>query len=263
MSSSDFRDTLVELIDTAPEAMDHPSPDQWIAYHRGELPPDEESRLQEHLVRCRDCFDLASAAAAFAQPDEEGQETDTAALWHLLRPQLDPPPSSPSPENVREITAGPRGRPSWRFRLPTYLAASFFVGLVGLFIWNVHLQGVNRALQAPQPNVPIVEFSPGERLPTFVGTPEKTFSASNRPVLMFHPAQELPAYWLTLSDATTGREMGPYEMHLNENLALTFRLPEGLHPGRYRLELADGSEGRKGRTIETHLVEVKEAGQGE
>src|SRR4051812_13968558 len=99
--------------------MDHPSPDQWIAYQRGELAEDEEARLQEHLVRCRDCFDLAGAAASFAQPDEDGHETDTAALWRLLRPQLDPPPA---PSNVREITAGPRGRPSWRFRLPSTLA---------------------------------------------------------------------------------------------------------------------------------------------
>ena len=63
MSSSDFRDTLVELIDTSPEAMDHPTPDQWLAYQRGELSAGEEERLQEHLVRCRDCFDLAAAAA--------------------------------------------------------------------------------------------------------------------------------------------------------------------------------------------------------
>ena len=261
MSSSDFRDTLVELIDTSPEPMDHPSPDQWIAYHRGELPPDEESRLQEHLVRCRDCFDLAGAAAAFAQPDEDGQETETAALWRLLRPQLDPPPT---PENVRAISAGPRGRPSWRFRLPTVKAASFFVGLVGLFIWNVHLQSVNKALQAPQPNVLIVEFSLGERLSTFIGTPEKILTAPGPWVLVLHPAKELPVYWLRLRDVATGQVLGPYEERLDANFTLTLRIPEGLlRPGRYLLELSDDSEGRMGRTIETHLMEVKEAGQGE
>ncbi len=111
-SSSDFRDTLLELIDASPEPMDHPSPDQWIAYHRGELAAEEEARLQEHLVRCRDCFDLAAAAAEFAPPDEEpgaGEEVDSAALWRLLRPQLDPS-SDPPPQNVREISAGARRR---------------------------------------------------------------------------------------------------------------------------------------------------------
>src|SRR5882672_4115836 len=119
-SSSDFRDTLLELIDRSPEPVDHPSPDQWIAYHRGELSAEEEARLQEHLVRCRDCFDLAEGAAAFAQPDEQadaGQEVETAALWRLLRPQL-----GERPDNVREISAGLRKRPSSRFRLPTTLA---------------------------------------------------------------------------------------------------------------------------------------------
>src|SRR5690349_14782052 len=106
--------------------MDHPTPDQWIAYQRGELSPEEEERLQEHLARCRDCFDLAGAAAAFAQPDEPDavQETETAAVWRLLRPQLDPPP-----QNVRNISDGPR-RTSRGFRLPTTVAAVFFVALV-------------------------------------------------------------------------------------------------------------------------------------
>src|SRR5437763_17034762 len=96
--------------------MDHPSPDQWIAYQRGQRSAEDEASFQEHLVRCRDCFDLAAAAADFAQPDGEpdaAQEMETAALWRLLRPQLDPP-ADPSPQNVRKIrdvADGPR-RPS-------------------------------------------------------------------------------------------------------------------------------------------------------
>lgn len=260
MSSSDFHDTLVELIDTSPEPMDHPSPDVWLAYHRGELSTDEEARLQDHLVRCRDCFDLAGAAAAFAQPDAEDQEAETAALWRQLRPQLDPP-LDPSPQNVREISASPR-RSSWRFRLPSTLAAVFFVALVGLSAWSVHQNHLLKEALAPKPNVPIVEFPPGERTPTFIGTPEKTLSAPGPWMLVLHPADELPVYRLTLRDAATGREWGSYEERLNANLALTLHLPD-LPPGRYHLELSDGSEGRKGRVIETHLVEVREAGRGE
>jgi Putative zinc-finger len=129
-SSSDFRDTLLELIEESPKPMDHPTPEQWIAYQRGQLPAVEEERLQEHLARCRDCFDLAGAAAAFAQPDEPdaAQEMETAALWRLLRPQLDPPP-----QNVRQIAAVPRRG----FRLPTTLAAIFFAALVGMTAWNL------------------------------------------------------------------------------------------------------------------------------
>src|SRR5689334_3710459 len=118
--------------------MDHPSPDRWLAYQRGELSADEEALFQADLVRCRHCFDLAAAAASFAQPDGEpdaAQEMEDAALWRLLRPQLDPPAETPA-QNVRKITEGPR-RPSRRFSLPTTLAATFFVALVGMAAWNL------------------------------------------------------------------------------------------------------------------------------
>lgn len=260
--ASDFRDTLLELIDTSPEPMDHPSPDQWLAYHRGELSSDEEARLQEHLVRCRDCFDLAEGAAAFAQPDEEtgapgeGEEMETAALWRLLRPQLESSPQSPF-QAVRAISAGPRRRPSWRFRLPESLAALFFVALVGMAAWNLHLRSAVEALRAPQPNAPIVDFSSGERLPTLPTDPEKTLSTATGPwVLVFHPAEELSVYRLVLRDAATGGELGSYELGPNEDLALTLQLR--LSPGLYRLDLSDGAGGGAGKVLQTHLLRVTE-----
>ena len=266
-TSSDFRDTLLELIDTSPEPMDHPSPDRWIAYHRGALPADEEEGLQEHLARCRDCFDLAEAAAAFAQPDEEpgaGEEVDTAALWRLLRLQLDPtvdPQAGPPLQNVREISAGPRRRPSWGGRLPMALAASFFVATVGLTVWSLRQQSALEALRAPRPNAPIFDFSAGERLPT---SAERTLSASTGPwMLVFHPADEIPVYRLALREAATGRELWSCELRPDEDLALTLQLPEGLRPGRYRLELSDGSGGRAGKVLETHLLRVTEPGRGD
>jgi putative zinc finger protein len=258
-SSSDFRGTLLELIDASPEPMDHPSPDQWIAYHRGELTADEEARLQEHLARCRDCFDLAEGAAAFAEPDEEpgtGQEVETAALWRLLRPQLDP-----SPQNIRAISSGPRGRPSWRFRLPSTLAAVFFVALVGLSAWSLHLWSDIEALRAPQPNPVIVDFAAGERLAT--PTSAETILPASTGMLVFHPSKELPAYRLALRNAATGRELWSYELRPDEFLALKIQFPEGLRPGRYRLELSDGSGGKAGRILETRLLHVTEPGRGD
>src|SRR5436305_1013326 len=256
-SSSDFRDTLVELIDTSPQPVDHPSPDQWIAYHRGEL-TEEEAGLQEHLARCRDCFDLAAAAAAFAQPDAEpgaGQEVETAALWRLLRPQLAPPPS-----NVREIAAGPRRRPSWRFRLPPAVAASFFVALVGLTAWNLYLRSALEARRAPRPNVPIFYLSGGERRLT-PASAETTLSGPG-PWLVILPADELPVYRAALRDATTGRALGSYELRPNQNLDLTIQLPAGFPPGHYRLELADGSGGQAGRVLQTQPLRVAGPGGG-
>lgn len=255
-SSSDFRDTLLELIDASPEPMDHPSPDQWIAYHRGELAAEEEARFQEHLVRCRDCFDLSAAAAELARPDEEpgaGQEVDTAALWRLLRPQLGPSPDPP-PQNVREISSGARRSPVWWSRLPTALAASFFVALIGLAAWNLRLQSA----LAPLANAPIFELSTGER----AAGQELTVPAGPR-MFVFHPAEERPVYRLVIRDVTTGREVSSHELRLNQDLALTLYFPEGLRPGRYRLELSDGSDGGAGKPLETQLLRVTDAGRGE
>jgi hypothetical protein len=250
-SPADFRDTLLELIDTSPEPADHPAPDRWLAYHRGELPAGEEARLQEHLVRCRECFDLAEAAAAFAQPEEEpgaDRETETAALWRLLRPQLDP-----ARRNVREISAG--RRPSWKFRLPSTLAASFFVALIGMAAWNLQQRSALEALRAPQPNAPILEIAAGER----AAAGQELIVPGGRRMLVFHPPEELPVYRLAIRDAASGRELSAHELRPDRDLALTLYLPEGLPPGRCRLELSDGS----GRTLETHLLRVTEGERGE
>lgn len=237
-TSSDFRDTLLELIDRSQEPVDHPSPDQWLAYHRGELPAGEEARLQEHLGRCRDCFDLAAGAAEFAKPEEEAETTETAALWRLVRPQPDPP--SPKVQSIRR-------RPSRGVPLPMLLAASF-VALLGLTAWNLQQRSALEALRAPRANVPTFEIAPVERDPA---GRERSMPAGPQ-MLVLHPSEDLPAYRLAIRDAATGRELSSHELLPNQDLALTLYLPEGLPPGRYRLELLDSA--RKIR--ETHLLRV-------
>jgi hypothetical protein len=250
-SSSDFRNALLEVIDTSPDPMDHPSPDRWIAYHRGQLSGDEETQLQEHLARCRDCFDLSAGAAAFAQPDgEPGADLDAeaAAQWRLLRAQLGPAPD-PALHNVRAISASPRWT-SRGVRLLWAVAALFFVALVSLGAWNLRLQ---KAL-APQPNAVIAELSAGERVSTAPAA-ERILSASTG-MLVVHPAEDLPAYRLTLRDAATRRELWSFELRPDEDSALTVQLPAGLQPGHYRLELSDGAGGRAGRILQTYFLRV-------
>ncbi len=268
MSSSDFRDTLVELIDTSPEAMNHPTADQWIAYQRGELAAEEEERLQEHLARCRDCFDLAEGAAAFAQSHEEpgaGQGVETAALWRLIHPRLESPePSRQSRQIIREISDRSRRSSSWRFRLPNYLAASFFVALVAVGVSNIQRGKELQTLKAPKTNLLISEFSGGERLAT-LGAAEKTMIAPAGPwLLVIHPGEELPVYRLVIREVATGRErLSNDELRPARNLGLIYYVPEGIEPGRYQIELSDGSGGGGGKVLETHLLRVTAPGQGE
>jgi len=256
--SSEFRAAFAELVDaTYPQPGDHPSADQWLAYHRGELAAAEEERLQEHLVRCRDCFDLAQAAEAFAgtpedteQPDA-GYETSSAALWRLLRPRLG------AVRPMREVP-----RPRRRFRLPESLAASLFVALVGLTAWSIHQQKVLTELQALRPNAPIVDLLAGER---DTSSSETRLVAGTGPwTLVFHPDDELPLYRLAIRDAATGHELYSLELRPDADHVPTLGLPEGLlPPGHYRLVLSDASARGAGGTVEEHLLHLTEADRGD
>ena len=249
-NSSDFREALAELIDASgPPPAEHPSADRWLAYHRGELAASEEAALQEHLVRCRDCFDLAQAAEAFAEPGgEEGASIASTGLWRLVRQRL---------ETAGEIPARAPAKPAWRRHFPNTLAAALFLALVGSTAWNVRQQSALAGLRAPRPDAPIVDFSAGERR----APAEITRRAGTGPwMLVFHPGDELPVYRLAIRDAATGRALSAFELRPNADLALTLDLPEGLPPGRYRLELAGGSGGSAGKVLETNLLRVTEAG---
>ena len=217
---TEFRDALIALVDASPEPMDHPTAEQWIAYHRGALPAGEEARLQEHLARCRDCFDLAAAAAELARPPAAptpGEEAETAALWRLLRPQLGPPP----PGNVREIATGRRW-PSRPFRLLPALAAAMFVALAGMTVWNLRLQGGLDRLRAPQPDVAVFAFFGGERLAAPAAAARSWTPAGRSLDAVFHPAAaELPAYWLSDPTSRDRRELWSYALRPDEDLAFT------------------------------------------
>ena len=167
---------------------------------------------------------------------------ETTALWRLLRPQLDP--LAASPDNVRPISAAAPRPPSRASHLPITLAATFFVALVGLTAW--HLQQRN-ALLAPRPNVATFEIAGGER----ASGPELSMPTGTR-LLVIHPAEDLPAWRLAIRDAATGGEVVSEDLRPDRDLALTLYLPEGLPPGRYRLDLLDGA----GKVRETHLLRV-------
>ena len=62
--------------------------------------PPRRTRLQEHLVRCRDCFDLAAGGGgvrrAGGKAGRRAQEVDDGCALAPLRPQLDPPGDAPA-----------------------------------------------------------------------------------------------------------------------------------------------------------------------
>lgn len=259
-NSTDFREALGELVETTyPEPADHPSAEAWMAYLRGELADGLEARFEEHLVRCRDCCDLVQAAEAFAtdeEPapgDEVADEVESAALWRLLRERL---------FKVRPFPAVVTPR-AWQQRLPYALAASLFVAMVGLTGWNLQQQSALARLRAPKPNPVIADFAAGERL-ALSGAEERKLAAGTGPwVLVFHPDEELPDYRLVIRDTATGREQYAVELTLDDDLALSLHLPEGLRPGLYALELSDGAGGGTGKILQKDLLRVTEGTQGD
>jgi hypothetical protein len=125
---------------------------------------------------------------------------------------------------------------------------------LGSAAWNVRQQSALATLRAPRPNALIFEFSADERRTA----PETVLRAGTGPwMLVFYPGDELPAYRLAIRDAATGRALSSHELRPDADLALTLDLPEGLPPGRYRLELSGASGFR-----EEHLLRVTEAGRG-
>jgi len=240
---NDFRRALSELVETTyPEPSAHPSAERWLAYRRGELAADEEARLEEHLVRCRDCFDLAQAAADFAGEASGEEEEGSAAargLWRLVRQSLAETGAGAAP-------AARAPRLTRRRRAPYLLAAVLAMALVGSASWHVVEQREIAALRTPRPDAPIVEVVGGER-----SAPETTVAADGPWMLFLQPLTVLPVYRLAIRDAASGRLVGSYELKPDADQALTLAVPAGgLPPGRYKLELTGEGGFRSLRVME-------------
>src|SRR4029079_264538 len=72
-------------------AMSHPEPEILAAYHAGELTADEERRLQDHLLSCRECSDLLLDLAGLADPGFGAgslSAADQEALWGRIQGEI-------------------------------------------------------------------------------------------------------------------------------------------------------------------------------
>jgi anti-sigma factor RsiW len=130
----------------------HPAPDELLAYHERRLPPKEDDRVQEHLVRCEECARVVLDFKAFPDlepPDEARRlsEADVETQWRALERKL-----------------AEHGRPLWRrARVGLPLAAVFFLAALGLGFWNVALHQKIAVLDGPRGDVHILaDLRPAE-----------------------------------------------------------------------------------------------------
>jgi Putative zinc-finger len=119
---------------------EHPTPEMLAAYCADELTPEEDEKIREHFVDCRDCPELLLDFKDFSAPDravtERIPESWVAAAWQSLRARL-----------ARE--------PAPRLQLAYSLTGLLLAATLGLSAWVVSLQRELRQLREPQANVQI------------------------------------------------------------------------------------------------------------
>lgn len=134
----------------------HPTPQELAAYHAGELPPEAEARILDHLAICRECSDLLLDLSGFADlkpPAGVPELTDEQVEqdWQALRAKMR------EGEGKKERTAevvpirpvGPQPRPERSYWLP--IAASLLAVLgfsFGLY-QSEQVGKLSRQLQQP------------------------------------------------------------------------------------------------------------------
>ncbi len=113
-----------------PDPEQHPDPDRLYAYQVGELTPEEDLEIQEHLALCGHCTELLLDDQSFMAPptqEETGfSEFERAAGWRQLRARLD--------QDGFFI----RGRRHWRRSRIAAVAAVFVLAVLGVSIYLTH-----------------------------------------------------------------------------------------------------------------------------
>jgi anti-sigma factor RsiW len=135
--------------ESKPNLGGHVTPEELTAYHDGVMSADDQGRVQDHLVLCRECAALLLDLAAFPALSQEGgrqiQPAEVATAWGVMQARL-------QREGALSVS-----RPSWRQRMNLAfsstrvayaLAASLLVISLGLGLWTISLRRENQQLAA-------------------------------------------------------------------------------------------------------------------
>lgn len=221
----------------------HPGVEEWIAYHGRRLAPAEEDRLRSHLVTCPECVALLLDVEAFERPHDEEvpqvSEFEKVAAWRSFLSLL------------RSRGIG-RKRPLWPQRLA--IAASLFVGVVGLSAWMTgqRLNGELRArldeLSAPQVNPVIVDLhqNPAIRSGGETATVVPAESAATLVLYLTEP-REFADFEVDILDEREKTVWSSQGLRLDRDyLTVTLALPKGSLPsGEYHIRLYGVGAGEK------------------
>ncbi|HYN21517.1 MAG TPA: zf-HC2 domain-containing protein [Thermoanaerobaculia bacterium] len=139
----------------------HPEPDKLVAYHEGGLSFEDERRVQDHLLGCRECAALLADYDGLTDPDfgsdEDIPESAVEVIWDKVREEIKKDPLSLS--NVVPFKR-PEARPSKSPRWLQPLAAMLLISTMALSAWVANLRDRVKELSSPQPNAPVLDLYP-------------------------------------------------------------------------------------------------------
>jgi hypothetical protein len=266
----DLRDALVETLRRArrqapPGGLPHPTPDELVAYHSGELPDPERERLREHLALCPECADFVLDYRDFAAGEPAAAASAAAAAWERHRgPAWEAVrrgigrAAATAPESAR--APGRAGGSAGERWLAAALAAACLV--LGLSLWRARSELGNpspAAVVALQP-----EGSGGLRGPGRPGAPEVRPAEHGRVVviLAYPELGDFPRYEVRLESRgeVVARRL---ELAPGPDGTLALELGARPGPGDYRIVLYGVAAGRGRRELATYLWRIAEPGPSE
>jgi hypothetical protein len=151
---NDLTEAMKEMMAPGP----HLEPEEIAAYHDGQLSPEDERRVQDHLVACRECSELLLDLEGLADPDFGVGETlpDGAGeqVWESIRKE--------TRKEIQPSNMVPFRRETRRSETPRWLrslAAMLLLSTMALSGWVMSLRSQVRHLSGPQPST-VVDLYP-------------------------------------------------------------------------------------------------------
>lgn len=244
----------------------HPTAEELVAYRAGELSPEEDDRIKEHLTQCHDCARLLLDLAEFEElpppPEEIGPvDARAEASWQRLRSRLreeegeaEAPPPMILPRRTRV--------PVWQKpALPWALAAGLALCVMGLGWRAATLQKQVGDLSGPRVDVPILDLYPESELTTRGGDGEAE-PVGGSPVLIINLPQDAPAfevYEMEVVPAAGGDPLFVPQRGPAQDGSLTLQLPPASAPaGSYAVQLYGLTGGRR-QLLDRYLFEISPA----
>lgn len=247
------RDELKEaLAEMLPPAGSHPGAEELVAYHEGRLSPADETRVQDHLLACRECAELLADLEGLGDPDFGAGEAlrDDAGqiVWEGVRKEIAPA--------SKVVPFRPRA-PRWL----QALAAVLLLSTLGLGAWVSVLVDRVQELSSPQLNAPVLDLYPSST------RGETSLSARAVPpdarlfTVILNPAGRPahPGYGVEIADSGGTVVWQEEGLKPNPYGSFSLTLPRStLGDGEFRVRLLGIAAGGERETVGEYVLRIEE-----